>query len=360
MKKRGDISIAPENHDQSNSSERPPEFIHKETEWLYENDMTIEREKLEILLSLSRETLISDLTMVLKDAFNRQDYFIELAEDGELLGEDTYFVLHAIYLLGELRATESLPVVLETLSQTEVFIDIWIGDFITGSLWEPIYLLGDQQLDLLKDFVLSPGIYTYARTEVCKSIIQIAHHQPHRKEEVTAWFDDLFTFIAQSGKEEDLVEDIMHSSFIGLAVCTAVELHERALLPVIEVLFKRGFVDEYIYQSMDKIAEDVAAPPRPEDKREFMYIYDRYQQIVTTWAGYTEEEEAESGDDLDWDDDEDRVFDEHMALINTLPDRDSGSGTGQNPKPHIPKTGRNDPCPCGSGKKYKKCCLNLN
>lgn len=23
-----------------------------------------------------------------------------------------------------------------------------------------------------------------------------------------------------------------------------------------------------------------------------------------------------------------------------------------------PKTGRNDPCPCGSGKKYKKCCLN--
>ena len=23
------------------------------------------------------------------------------------------------------------------------------------------------------------------------------------------------------------------------------------------------------------------------------------------------------------------------------------------------KIGRNDPCPCGSGKKYKKCCLNL-
>ena len=22
------------------------------------------------------------------------------------------------------------------------------------------------------------------------------------------------------------------------------------------------------------------------------------------------------------------------------------------------KMGRNDPCPCGSGKKYKRCCLN--
>jgi preprotein translocase subunit SecA len=23
-----------------------------------------------------------------------------------------------------------------------------------------------------------------------------------------------------------------------------------------------------------------------------------------------------------------------------------------------PKIGRNDPCPCGSGKKYKKCCMS--
>jgi uncharacterized protein YecA (UPF0149 family) len=23
---------------------------------------------------------------------------------------------------------------------------------------------------------------------------------------------------------------------------------------------------------------------------------------------------------------------------------------------NLPKVGRNDPCPCGSGKKYKKCC----
>jgi uncharacterized protein YecA (UPF0149 family) len=29
------------------------------------------------------------------------------------------------------------------------------------------------------------------------------------------------------------------------------------------------------------------------------------------------------------------------------------------PKPvtrEVPKAGRNDPCPCGSGKKFKKCC----
>jgi len=26
-------------------------------------------------------------------------------------------------------------------------------------------------------------------------------------------------------------------------------------------------------------------------------------------------------------------------------------------KAAVPKPGRNDPCPCGSGKKYKQCCL---
>jgi PBP1b-binding outer membrane lipoprotein LpoB len=34
----------------------------------------------------------------------------------------------------------------------------------------------------------------------------------------------------------------------------------------------------------------------------------------------------------------------------------------QNKDKHVmtKKIGRNEPCPCGSGKKYKKCCLDLN
>jgi len=38
--------------------------------------------------------------------------------------------------------------------------------------------------------------------------------------------------------------------------------------------------------------------------------------------------------------------------------RSGGESEPQASKPIIkgPKVGRNDPCPCGSGKKYKKCC----
>jgi uncharacterized protein YecA (UPF0149 family) len=30
----------------------------------------------------------------------------------------------------------------------------------------------------------------------------------------------------------------------------------------------------------------------------------------------------------------------------------------ERPSPATPNPGRNDPCPCGSGKKYKKCCMD--
>lgn len=45
------------------------------------------------------------------------------------------------------------------------------------------------------------------------------------------------------------------------------------------------------------------------------------------------------------------------------PEGKHSDGGAKEPHPettvHVgPKIGRNDPCPCGSGKKYKKCCLS--
>lgn len=39
---------------------------------------------------------------------------------------------------------------------------------------------------------------------------------------------------------------------------------------------------------------------------------------------------------------------------------DHGHAHGHSHSPYVapPKVGRNDPCPCGSGKKHKACCLN--
>ncbi len=41
--------------------------------------------------------------------------------------------------------------------------------------------------------------------------------------------------------------------------------------------------------------------------------------------------------------------------IARIKEREVEEGSGSNPARKIPKVGRNEPCPCGSGKKYKKC-----
>jgi SEC-C motif len=39
--------------------------------------------------------------------------------------------------------------------------------------------------------------------------------------------------------------------------------------------------------------------------------------------------------------------------------RDDGSVKGETFKKRYTDVNRNDPCPCGSGKKFKKCCMNI-
>jgi hypothetical protein len=39
--------------------------------------------------------------------------------------------------------------------------------------------------------------------------------------------------------------------------------------------------------------------------------------------------------------------------------REDGSVRGQTVRRNLPAVGRNDPCPCGSGLKFKKCCMGL-
>ena len=45
-----------------------------------------------------------------------------------------------------------------------------------------------------------------------------------------------------------------------------------------------------------------------------------------------------------------------LALGKEFPRHGSGGGGGPPIQREAPKLGLNDPCPCGSGKKWKKCC----
>lgn len=327
------IRVVPDGYDKKRQTVNPPQFAHDEIRWLYEYDMRIEPGKLEKLLSLDRDTLITDLRAVLKDSIDRFEYFKDFMENEGWQQEKVNFALHAIYLMGELRARECLPDVLDTFRQGEDYADLWYGDFLNESLWEPLYYLGNDQLPVLKEFVLTPGIDTYSRSAVCVCTIQVYHHQPERKQEVTAWFRDLFTSLAKARMDDNIVD----SDFIALAICDAMELEDPSLLPDIKELFRLGYVSQGVCGTYDSIEKDLTTPLVTIHQRELLNIFDRYNQIITTWAGYQEEDRAKD-----------------LSANGVANSSSNNSGELYNAGLKI---GRNDPCPCGSGKKYKHCCL---
>lgn len=98
------------------------------------------------------------------------------------------------------------------------------------------------------------------------------------------------------------------------------------MLPEIKRLFDLEYVSKSICGNFNEVEQDMFKPEESYFKRELLNIFDRYKKITTTWYGYAHKKEL--------------------------------SDSRNEPVRVDVKIGRNDPCPCGSGKKYKKCCLN--
>ncbi|MHC4877911.1 MAG: preprotein translocase subunit SecA [Planctomycetota bacterium] len=115
--------------------------------------------------------------------------------------------------------------------------------------------------------------------------------------------------------------------------------------------------------------------PKVEYKREgraaFESMWDRIGQQVTSTIFRLETEQQQFSGNL-WSQQAATHVDAGSAVADAGPDESNGapapSRGGRRPEPgeqvqvvapirqRGPKVGRNDPCPCGSGKKYKKCC----
>ena len=307
-----------------------PKFNHQEIEWLYCYGLYIGEEKINTILSLPKQTLIPDLELVILDSINRYGYFNKLVEENGWNEEKMNFVVHAIFLLGELEATESLDAIFNVLSQSEEYIELYLGDFLTSMIWEPVYKIAANNLEACKQFMFKPGIDTYARTTFPDMVEQIALLQPERRDEALKWFSEIIQFFLNS----DLEENVIDSDVIALLICNAIDIKGSELLPEIEKLFERGIVSKGICGDWKEVKEAFEHPDKYDKRKEILPIAERYEEVTSTWAGYNEEEDNSS---FDFDD----YYEPPVVPVRAEP-----------------KIGRNDPCPCGSGKKYKKCCLN--
>ncbi|MDR4506889.1 MAG: DUF1186 family protein [Candidatus Brocadiaceae bacterium] len=132
--------------------------------------MRIDHQIIQEILDLPRASLINDLEIILEDVVRRYEYFKLKVEKDGWVEEEQSFLIHALFLLTELNATESLDKVLQLLGENEKVLEFWFGDYLNEELWRAIYQLGNTQLEKLKQFVLKPHIDTFARSGICTAV----------------------------------------------------------------------------------------------------------------------------------------------------------------------------------------------
>lgn len=295
-----------------------PTFFHSEIEKLYQHDYKIPIQYIDEIKSLPRETLISDLNAVIYDSIARFAVFNHTEDT-----TTTWFPVHALFILCDIQAEKSLEAILDFLSQSEDFLEYWLGDMLTGDIWSVVAVCGKNNLGRLSSFLKETGRYTWARTVVVDAVAQLTHHDIISRQQAVDWLRDLLKYYVENQDVENLID----SSLNGSLVADCLDLEAKELAPFIQQLFDAKVVDEMVAGGWDKVEEEFANPSCRDYKREIESVEKRYTDLK-------KRDKSES----------DHKNHSFNNFISQLPLANTAT-----------KIGRNDPCTCGSGKKYKKC-----
>ena len=308
----------------------------EEMQWLYENGYDLKYEKINAILALDRELLTSDLIAVLNDSIVRFEIFHKKAETEGHNDENFNFPSHALLLLIELKAENALDQILQVLKQDQDFYDFWFGDLLHSFALPAIFWCGLNQIDKLLNFLKQPNTYLYSKCFVSEAVIRIPAIFPERRPEILSWSRELlhsYCDIPDIGSIED-------AEYNGFLIADLTDAGFCELLPEIKQLFDSRSIAVYVCGDFKEISEDITL-------QDYVY-FDQLENDI--FENYTFLNEGFEGFEIENEEDFDKGLFNDSGFINEP----------QKPDLKLPKIGRNEPCPCGSGKKYKKCCLNAN
>lgn len=204
----------------------------------------------------------------------------EIPKDYEQDGY-TGIVGNAAVLLGEVgNETSSLDVILELLRQNNQFSDYHFGDSRIETLSPTLYLLGQNRLDYLMDFVKEEGLETYSKCNVFTAVTQIALHQPERRSEVIEWYRQVTRFATKMLPQTQCFD----SELAGLFVCELIDLQAQELLLEIKKLFKTELVDLGICGYYTEVHRDIIDPRHAGHAEDcILNVYERFADMKRRW-----------------------------------------------------------------------------
>lgn len=312
--------------------------IFKEAEWV-EN-----RVLREIILSFNQDHPVPEEAIY--KAFEYKEELIpillELLEKAveypETVGEERKDHLIAMFLLAAFKEKKAFDYLIKMTSWDEKTAEELLGDVITEAFPGFLVATYNENRQQIMHLIENEQAYIYFRTGALGALNCLAVEKLVDRNDIMTYYEKLIC--------SPLVEN--DDYFTGSLAYDACMLQPNIAINGIYSLRDRGLISSD-FVSLEDLTRCLVMPLEERDneiKNEVMhhitYTPDELiKKISWLYREVEEEEEDENNDD------EDHSLCKDVCLYTKV----------ASPQRIVVKIGRNDPCHCGSNKKYKKCCL---
>ena len=243
------------------------------------------------------------------------------------------YILHlfALFLLAQFREKRAYAPIAKMFSAPgETPFDL-AGDTAGDGLKRILGSVYDGNPGPLHGLVESEEVNEYVRSAAIEAFLVLEHSGQMTRDEVVGYFRSLF-----HGKLQR-----QHSFAWDGLVCSVADLPAPELLEEVRQAYADGLIDSTVAH-LEGIERDLVAP-KPWHREQHRIITDAIKEMEW-WSSFHLDESWPK-----------KLPEAEVPLPLSAQPPPAKYVT---PQPFIrePKIGRNDPCPCGSGKKYKKCC----
>jgi len=254
----------------------------------------------------------------------------DVARDPDLFAfdEGRFIHIYAMYLLAQFRETRAYPLLVRIFSATgEMPFDL-AGDLVTQDLGRILASVSDGDVGGMTWLVENERANGYVRSAAMDGLVTLVVCGERTREEVMAYFRSLFRKLNRRPSQ----------AWNGL-VSACADLCPEEVVEEIRQAYEDELVESgYIgWKDIERALALGKESAIEELKGRYSLITDVADELG--WWACFREDVWNTG---------------HRNAPLSLPQFDLAT-----PKPirrAQPKVGRNDPCPCGSGKKFKKCC----
>ncbi|PSQ72182.1 MAG: hypothetical protein BRD31_01550 [Bacteroidetes bacterium QH_2_64_26] len=250
-----------------------------------------------------------------------------------------YRMVHAGLLLLEARDEEALPVFVRGFRRTDIHpFGEWFG--------EKLRLYGPAAVPALTELLHDGEADVWGRMEAARELSHIAWAHPQTQDEIlSALRRVLPTQIDESPPDvSDEIADILWTN----VACELARHQDAESRPQIEALFEHDLLDPMVFGDKDTYRQIVEGdvPAWAEFGPAAFDVVDWYERWYEPQQQQGREPERSTSQlenqRREWKRGQESAQGGHYEEGTFVKD--------------VPDVGRNDPCPCGSGAKYKYCC----